>query len=93
MNTLEQRLEDVRTPMDVAVIGCIVNGPGEAREADIGLTGASPNNLIYVDGEPDHKVGNEDFIDHLEEVIRKRARELEEQRSATGESIILKTPA
>ena len=39
MNILEQRLEDIRTPMDVAVIGCIVNGPGEAREADVGLTG------------------------------------------------------
>jgi (E)-4-hydroxy-3-methylbut-2-enyl-diphosphate synthase len=77
MNTLEQRLEDVRTPMDVAVIGCIVNGPGEAREADVGLTGASPNNLIYVGGEPDHKISNEDFIDHLEQVIRQRAADME----------------
>ncbi len=73
MNTLEQRLEDMRTPMDVAVIGCIVNGPGEAREADIGLTGATPSNLIYVDGEPDHKISNEDFVDHLEQVIRDKA--------------------
>jgi (E)-4-hydroxy-3-methylbut-2-enyl-diphosphate synthase len=81
MNTLEQRLEDIRTPMDVAVIGCIVNGPGEAREADVGLTGASPNSLIYVGGEPDHKVSNEDFIDHLETVIRRRASELEDSRS------------
>ena len=77
MNTLEQRLEDIRTPMDVAVIGCIVNGPGEAREADVGLTGASPNNLIYVGGQPDHKVSNEDFIDHLEQVIRARAAAIE----------------
>ncbi len=81
MNTLEQRLEDVRTPMDVAVIGCIVNGPGEAREADVGLTGATPSNLIYLDGEPDHKISNEDFIDHLEQVIRQRAAELEEARA------------
>ncbi|MCX2981742.1 flavodoxin-dependent (E)-4-hydroxy-3-methylbut-2-enyl-diphosphate synthase [Halieaceae bacterium IMCC14734] len=88
MNELEVRLEDVRTPMDVAVIGCIVNGPGEAREADVGLTGASPSNLIYVDGEPDHKVSNEDFIDHLEEVIRQRATRLEEQRVAEDDSII-----
>jgi (E)-4-hydroxy-3-methylbut-2-enyl-diphosphate synthase len=93
MNTLEQRLEDVRTPMDVAVIGCIVNGPGEAKEADIGLTGASPNNLIYVDGEPDHKVSNEAFIDHLEQVIRDKAQQLEEQRAAEDEKIILKTSA
>jgi (E)-4-hydroxy-3-methylbut-2-enyl-diphosphate synthase len=93
MNILEQRLEDIRTPMDVAVIGCIVNGPGEAREADVGLTGASPNNLIYVDGEPHHKIRNEDFIDHLEEVIRKRATELEQARAALEEQLIAKSSA
>lgn len=91
MNILEQRLEDIRTPMDVAVIGCIVNGPGEAREADVGLTGASPNNLIYVDGEPHHKISNENFIDHLEEVIRKRASDLEQARAALEEQLIAKS--
>ena len=91
MNMLEQRLEDIRTPMDVAVIGCIVNGPGEAREADVGLTGATPNNLIYVAGEPDHKVSNSDFIDHLEQVIRQRAAVLEQQRAALDEKLILKS--
>jgi (E)-4-hydroxy-3-methylbut-2-enyl-diphosphate synthase len=85
MNTLEQRLEDIRTPMDVAVIGCIVNGPGEAREADVGLTGATPSNLIYIDGEPHHKVSNEDFVDHLEQVIRDRAAAIE-SAGADGES-------
>jgi len=79
MNILEQRLEDIRTPMDVAVIGCIVNGPGEAKEADVGLTGATPSNLIYVDGEPDHKISNENFVDHLEKVIRERAANMERQ--------------
>ncbi|NCF17393.1 MAG: flavodoxin-dependent (E)-4-hydroxy-3-methylbut-2-enyl-diphosphate synthase [Haliea sp.] len=93
MNSLEQRLEDVRTPMDVAVIGCIVNGPGEAREADVGLTGATPNNLIYVSGEPDHKVSNEEFIDHLEQVIRQRAGELERERSEREEQLIVKSSA
>ncbi|MEP5567616.1 MAG: flavodoxin-dependent (E)-4-hydroxy-3-methylbut-2-enyl-diphosphate synthase, partial [Halioglobus sp.] len=93
MNSLEQRLEDIRTPMDVAVIGCIVNGPGEAKEADIGLTGATPSNLIYVDGEPDHKISNDEFIDHLEEVIRDKAAKLEEQRAEEAEKLILKTPA
>jgi (E)-4-hydroxy-3-methylbut-2-enyl-diphosphate synthase len=77
--------------MDVAVIGCIVNGPGEAREADVGLTGASPNNLIYVGGEPDHKVSNEDFIDHLEQVIRQRAKELEQERASQDEKLIVKS--
>ena len=93
MNTLEQRLEDVRTAMDVAVIGCIVNGPGEAREADVGLTGATPSNLIYVDGEPDHKISNEDFIDHLETVIRDKAAQLEKQREEEAAKLILKTSA
>jgi (E)-4-hydroxy-3-methylbut-2-enyl-diphosphate synthase len=90
MNALEQRLEDVRTAMDVAVIGCIVNGPGEAREADVGLTGASPSNLIYLGGEPDHKVSNTDFVDHLERVIRQRASELEQQRLDQEKDLIAK---
>ena len=88
MNELERRLEDVRTPMDVAVIGCIVNGPGEAREADVGLTGATPKNLIYLDGEPDHKVSNQDFVDHLESVIRRRAEHLEAARVREDAEII-----
>ena len=93
MNELETRLEDVRTPMDVAVIGCIVNGPGEAREADVGLTGATPSNLIYVDGEPDHKVDNQDFVDHLEQVIRQRAARLDEERAAADANLIARSDA
>jgi len=69
VNELEERLEDVLEPLDVAVIGCVVNGPGEAREADIGLTGGQPN-LVYVDGKPDHKVDNENLVDELEKQIR-----------------------
>jgi len=73
LNALEMRLEDLNVPLDVAVIGCIVNGPGEAKEADIGLTGASPNNLVYIDGKPDHKVVNAELVDHLEQLIRRKA--------------------
>ena len=51
VNELEKRLEDITEPLDVAVIGCVVNGPGEAREAEVGLTGGEPN-LLYVDGKP-----------------------------------------
>jgi (E)-4-hydroxy-3-methylbut-2-enyl-diphosphate synthase len=72
VNALEQRLENVLEPLDVAVIGCVVNGPGEAREAHIGLTGGSPNNILYIDGKPDYKVKNEDLVDELERVIRAR---------------------
>ena len=88
MNELERRLEDIRTPMDEAVIGCIVNGPGEAKEAEVGLTGATPNNLIYLGGEPDHKVSNQDFVDHFESVIRERAAALEAQRAVEDANII-----
>ncbi|MDX9873660.1 MAG: flavodoxin-dependent (E)-4-hydroxy-3-methylbut-2-enyl-diphosphate synthase [Spongiibacteraceae bacterium] len=84
MNALEARLEDLNVPLDVAVIGCIVNGPGEAREADIGLTGGSPNNLIYVGGAPDHKVTNDVLLDHLEALIRRKA---EEKQQAAAEVI------
>jgi (E)-4-hydroxy-3-methylbut-2-enyl-diphosphate synthase len=69
VNALENRLEDIIEPIDVAVIGCVVNGPGEAREVQIGLTGGSPN-LLYINGAPDHKVENEQLVDELERVIR-----------------------
>ncbi len=73
MNALETRLEDITVPMDVAVIGCIVNGPGEAREADLGLTGGTPRNLVYIDGEPSQKLEQENLVDELERLIREKA--------------------
>ena len=69
VNELESRLEDITTPIDVAVIGCIVNGPGEAKVAEIGLTGASPSNLVYKEGVPDHKITNENLVDELESMF------------------------
>ncbi len=73
MNELEMRLEDITTPMDVAVIGCVVNGPGEAKEADLGLAGGTPNNLVYIDGEPNRKLKQENLVDDLERLIRDKA--------------------
>lgn len=82
LNELERRVEDIITPLDVAIIGCIVNGPGEAKEADIGLTGAAPNNLIYVEGRPDHKVTNENLLDDLERMVREKvAKKLADEQS------------
>ncbi|MES3007472.1 MAG: flavodoxin-dependent (E)-4-hydroxy-3-methylbut-2-enyl-diphosphate synthase [Pseudomonadota bacterium] len=72
VNQLEARLEDIITPVDVAVIGCIVNGPGEAKVAEIGLTGASPSNLVYVEGKPHHKIDNNKLVDELEIMVRER---------------------
>ena len=73
INELERRLEDISTPLDVAIMGCIVNGPGEAKQVDIGLTGASPSNLIYVDGQTHHKVDNEKLLEDLEKMVREKA--------------------
>jgi len=83
VNELEQRLEDVIEPLDVAVIGCVVNGPGEAREADIGLTGGEPN-LLYVDGKPNHKVTNEEMVDELEKMIRQKIKIKQENAACEG---------
>jgi (E)-4-hydroxy-3-methylbut-2-enyl-diphosphate synthase len=78
VNALEARLEDIKEPMDVAVIGCVVNGPGEAREAQVGLAGGSPN-LLYIGGRPDHKVDNAQLVDELERVIRDQLKQRESQ--------------
>jgi (E)-4-hydroxy-3-methylbut-2-enyl-diphosphate synthase len=69
VNALEERLEDILEPLNVAVIGCVVNGPGEAKEADVAVTGGQPN-LIYLDGKPNHKIDNEQLVDELEKQIR-----------------------
>ena len=79
MNELEMRVEDIRTSMDVSVIGCVVNGPGEAKETDVGLAGGQPN-LVYIDGKPAQKLTNDNLVDDLEKLIRQRADELEQQR-------------
>ena len=71
VNELESRLEDITESIDVAVIGCVVNGPGEAREVSVGVTGGSPN-LMYINGKTDSKVDNESLVDTLEAYIRKR---------------------
>lgn len=76
VNELESRLEDILVPMDVAVIGCVVNGPGEAKEAHIGLAGGTPNNLVYVAGKPSHKVKNEEMVDELERLIRQHVHQV-----------------
>ncbi|MEH6467894.1 MAG: flavodoxin-dependent (E)-4-hydroxy-3-methylbut-2-enyl-diphosphate synthase, partial [Porticoccus sp.] len=87
MNELEKRLEDITVPMDVAVIGCIVNGPGEAKEVDLGLTGGTPNNLIYIDGKPSQKLPQENLVDELEQLIRSKAcKKVEQQENLIAKS-------
>lgn len=88
MNELERRLEDVSEDLDVAVIGCYVNGPGESKHVSLGVTGASPKNLIYVDGKPDHKIESENLIDHLEVLIREK---IKKQNKMNKDSLIAKS--
>ena len=87
MNQLESRLEDVVEDMDVAVIGCYVNGPGESKHTTIGVTGGSPKNLIYIDGKPDHKVESKDLAERLEYLIREKVKRIQ----ADEESLIIKS--
>jgi|TARA_B110000211_G_scaffold38802_1_gene39591 (E)-4-hydroxy-3-methylbut-2-enyl-diphosphate synthase len=72
VNALEERFEDISEDIEVAIIGCYVNGPGESKAADIGLTGASPKNLLYVDGVPDRKISSEHLIDEIENEVREK---------------------
>ena len=82
MNQLEARLEDVKTPLNVAVIGCVVNGPGEAKEADIGFTGGNPESLaLFIEGKPAARLPGNDFLDELESMIRQQAQIKEQERA------------
>ena len=73
---LEKRLEHITTPMTLSVIGCVVNGPGEARETNIGLTGGKSGHQIYLNGEKHHVLRNGDMIDHLVELCEQKQKEL-----------------
>ncbi|WOT06194.1 flavodoxin-dependent (E)-4-hydroxy-3-methylbut-2-enyl-diphosphate synthase [Shewanella youngdeokensis] len=73
VNELEQRLEDIVTPLDVSIIGCVVNGPGEALISDIGLTGGNRMSGYYKDGERQkERFDNNNIVDSLEAKIRAR---------------------
>lgn len=71
---LESRFDDIDQPLDVAVIGCVVNGPGEAREAAIGVAGGYPNS-IFVDGKIQHKAHNDELVEVLERLVREKLAE------------------
>ena len=80
MTALEARLEDVREPMNLSVIGCKVNGPGEAKEADIGIVGASRRSLVYRMGEKSHLIDTDNLVDEIEAMVREHAEVLEKAR-------------
>ncbi len=91
VNALEERIEDIMTPMDVSIIGCIVNGPGEAMVSDLGLTGSSKKSGYYLDGHRQkERFDNTNLVDQLEQRIRAKARAMDE-RSAEKNKIEIKS--
>jgi (E)-4-hydroxy-3-methylbut-2-enyl-diphosphate synthase len=82
---LEKRLAHITTPLTLSVIGCVVNGPGEARETDIGLTGGGRGtHQIYLSGVTDHRIQDEDLVDHLVGLVEKKAAEIEAEAGETA---------
>src|ERR1700691_353724 len=80
---LEERLAHITTPLTLSVIGCVVNGPGEARETDIGLTGGGNNtHQVYLSGITDHRLKDASIVDHLVELVEQKAAEIEAAKAA-----------
>ena len=82
---LEKRLAHITTPLTLSIIGCVVNGPGEARETDIGLAGGGRgNHMIYLNGLTDHKIGDDRLVDHVVELVEARVKEIQANDMASA---------
>lgn len=78
VEALEQRLEHIKTPMSLSIIGCVVNGPGEALMTDVGFTGGGAGHgMVYWAGKQDHKIDNHKMVDHIVKLVEKKATEIE----------------
>ena len=83
VETLEKRLEHIKTPMSLSIIGCVVNGPGEALMTDVGFTGGGAGNgMVYLAGKQSHKLSNDQMVEHIVEQVEKRAAEIEAETAA-----------
>src|SRR5712672_2421864 len=86
VEALEKRVAHLTTPMTVSVIGCVVNGPGEARETDLGFTGGgNGTHQVYVAGGPHHRLKDADIVEHLAGMIEKKAAEIEAEKAAEAD--------
>ena len=84
---LEKRLEHIKTPISLSIIGCVVNGPGEALMTDVGFTGGGAGNgMVYMAGRQDHKISNEQMVDHIVELVETRAAQIEAEAASTAEN-------
>ncbi len=78
VETLEKRLEHIKTPMSLSIIGCVVNGPGEALMTDVGFTGGGAGSgMVYLAGKQSHKMSNDQMVDHIVEQVEAKAAEIE----------------
>jgi (E)-4-hydroxy-3-methylbut-2-enyl-diphosphate synthase len=83
---LEDRLAHIKTPMSLSVIGCVVNGPGEALLTDVGFTGGGAGSgMVYLDGKQAHKLANDGMVDHIVEQVERKAAEIEAARADAAE--------
>jgi (E)-4-hydroxy-3-methylbut-2-enyl-diphosphate synthase len=86
VEALEKRLEHIKTPMSLSIIGCVVNGPGEALMTDIGFTGGGAGRgMVYLAGKQAHVLGNDRMIDHIVELVEKRAAEISADEAQAAE--------
>ncbi len=87
VEALEKRLEHIKTPMSLSIIGCVVNGPGEALMTDVGFTGGGAGSgMVYLAGKQSHKMSNDRMIDHIVEQVEKKAAELDAAAAAAAAS-------
>ncbi|HLY05551.1 MAG TPA: flavodoxin-dependent (E)-4-hydroxy-3-methylbut-2-enyl-diphosphate synthase [Rhizomicrobium sp.] len=87
VRVLEHRLKHIATPMTLSIIGCVVNGPGEARETDLGFTGGGSGGsagMIYLNGKPAYKLDNAKLVDHVVDLCEKKAAEIEHERGGAA---------
>ncbi|WP_299350252.1 flavodoxin-dependent (E)-4-hydroxy-3-methylbut-2-enyl-diphosphate synthase [uncultured Shimia sp.] len=78
VEALETRLAHIHTPMSLSIIGCVVNGPGEALMTDVGFTGGGAGSgMVYLAGKQSHKLSNDQMVDHIVEQVERRAAEIE----------------
>jgi (E)-4-hydroxy-3-methylbut-2-enyl-diphosphate synthase len=87
VKVLEDRLKHISTPMSLSIIGCVVNGPGEARETDLGFTGGGAgkgHGQIYLNGKPSYRLENTDLVEHIVQLCEKKAAEIEAQHNGTA---------
>ncbi len=87
VQALEERLGHIKTPMSLSIIGCVVNGPGEALMTDVGFTGGGAGSgMVYLAGKQSHKLSNEQMIEHIVEQVEKRAAEIEAEAASADKA-------